>query len=282
MLLKKLSLLPCLNLSRKSSSLKMVKVSQTCSINQFVAIDYKATLCPYFKAGVCEKGKKCKYSHDMTIEQAKLSNIDIYADPRAKIGKVPDTIITCNHFIEAVEKDLYGFNWICPNKGDDCNYRHMLPQGYILQRDKKKEDEQEDDGEKLTFEEQIEEERKALPSAGLTPVTPESFAAWKERRAARRQEELEAKIKAEQAKGKKDIGQMKFMSGRALFSYNPELFKDDDEETKDTDENFEEIKEEAKAEDEFEESKDEEVKVDQDLFKDEGGNDEDVDFGDDQ
>jgi len=116
-------------------------------------IDYKATLCPYFKAGVCEKGKKCKYSHDMTIEQAKLSNIDIYADPRAKIGKVPDTIITCNHFIEAVEKDLYGFNWICPNKGDDCNYRHMLPQGYILQRDKKKEDEQEDDGEKLTFEE---------------------------------------------------------------------------------------------------------------------------------
>jgi hypothetical protein len=66
---------------------------------------------------------------------------------------VPDTIITCNHFIEAVEKDLYGFNWICPNKGDDCNYRHMLPQGYILQRDKKKEDEQEDDGEKLTFEE---------------------------------------------------------------------------------------------------------------------------------
>ena len=68
MLLKKLSLLPCLNLSRKSSSLKMVKVSQTCSINQFAAIDYKATLCPYFKAGVCEKGKKCKYSHDMTIE----------------------------------------------------------------------------------------------------------------------------------------------------------------------------------------------------------------------
>jgi hypothetical protein len=153
MLLKKLSLLPCLNLSRKSSSLKMVKVIAQMKPNQFVAIDYKATLCPYFKAGVCEKGKKCKYSHDMTIEQAKLSNIDIYADPRAKIGKVPDTIITCNHFIEAVEKDLYGFNWICPNKGDDCNYRHMLPQGYILQRDKKKEDEQEDDGEKLTFEE---------------------------------------------------------------------------------------------------------------------------------
>lgn len=41
-------------------------------------IDFKMTLCPYFKAGVCEKGKKCKYSHDMTIEQQKVSNIDVY------------------------------------------------------------------------------------------------------------------------------------------------------------------------------------------------------------
>jgi hypothetical protein len=31
------------------------------------AIDYKATLCPYFKAGVCEKGKRCKYSHDLSV-----------------------------------------------------------------------------------------------------------------------------------------------------------------------------------------------------------------------
>ena len=33
-----------------------------------VLVDTKKTLCAYFKAGVCEKGKKCKYSHDMTIE----------------------------------------------------------------------------------------------------------------------------------------------------------------------------------------------------------------------
>jgi hypothetical protein len=127
------------------------------------AVDYKATLCPYFKAGVCEKGKKCKYSHDMSVEQAKTANIDIYSDPRTKLGKVPDTIITCNHFLEAVEKDLYGFNWVCPNKGDDCGYRHMLPQGYVLNREKREsDDEQEEDG--LTFEEKIEEERRNLPS----------------------------------------------------------------------------------------------------------------------
>lgn len=37
---------------------------------------------------------------------------------------------------------------------------------------------------------------------------------------------MEAKIAAEEAKGKKDKGQMRFMSGKALFTYNPELFED--------------------------------------------------------
>ena len=36
--------------------------------------------------------------------------------------------------------------------------------------------------EALTLEEQIEAERAALPSEGLTPVTKESFEAWKQRR----------------------------------------------------------------------------------------------------
>lgn len=112
----------------------------------------------------------------------RTANIDIYSDPRAKLGKVPDTIITCNHFIEAVEKDLYGFNWICPNKGDDCGYRHMLPVGYVLNREKNESDD-EDGKEKLTLEEKIEQERHKLGSEGLTPVTAVTFAAWKERRA---------------------------------------------------------------------------------------------------
>jgi len=79
-------------------------------------VDYKMTLCPYFKAGVCEKGKRCKYSHDMSVSDMSTSNIDIYTDPRK--NKAPDTIITCKSFVEAVEKDLYGFNWVCPNMGD--------------------------------------------------------------------------------------------------------------------------------------------------------------------
>ena len=94
-------------------------------------------LCPMFKAGMCEKGKRCKNSHDMSKLQEKTSNIDIYNDPREKRGLVPDTILTCKHFIEAVENEMYGFNWLCPNNGEKCNYRHMLPQGYVLNKDKK-------------------------------------------------------------------------------------------------------------------------------------------------
>jgi hypothetical protein len=111
-------------------------------------------LCPYFKAGVCEKGKKCKYSHDLSVADMKESNIDIYTDPRVKIGKAPvDTIITCNDFVKAVEKDLYGFNWVCPTKGDDCPYMHRLPQGYVLIKDKKKKGEDDSDEEIIPLEE---------------------------------------------------------------------------------------------------------------------------------
>lgn len=95
------------------SLFKQVTQVQTTEDGQ---IDYKMTLCPYYKAGVCEKGKRCKYSHDMSVSAMATSNIDIYSDPRK--ANAPDTIITCLKFVTAVENDLYGFNWVCPNGGD--------------------------------------------------------------------------------------------------------------------------------------------------------------------
>ena len=50
----------------------------------------------------------------------------------------------------------------------------MLPPGYVLNRDKGAQ-ESDDDDEEMTLEEKIEEERAALPSDGLTPVTLETF-----------------------------------------------------------------------------------------------------------
>jgi len=94
---------------------------------------------------------------------------------------MPDTIITCKDFLEAVEKNLYGFNWTCPKGGDTCQYKHCLPVGYVL--DKKKGGDSDDEEDKRHLEEIIEEERSKLKYSECTPVTAETFAAWKERRA---------------------------------------------------------------------------------------------------
>ena len=113
----------------------------------------------------------------------------------------------------------------------------MLPPGYVLNRDKVAQG-AEDSEEELTLEEKIEEERAALPADGLTPVTYETFMKWKADKAERKQQELEQKMLAEEAKGKRDRSQMQFMSGRALFQFNPDLFVDDDAAAADIDENF--------------------------------------------
>lgn len=53
-------------------------------------------------------------------------------------------------------------------------------------------------GDQTTLEEKIELERAALPSEGLTPITKESFFAWKAKRAAQRQKEIEDKVKSQE------------------------------------------------------------------------------------
>ena len=106
--------------------------------------------------------------------------------------------------------------------------------GYILQKDKK-DKKPEDDEDVMTLEEKIEEERRALPSEGLIPVTFETFTQWKKDKAERKQKELEERIAQEQAKGKKgDSKNFGFMSGKALFTYDPTLFQDDDGAADDT------------------------------------------------
>lgn len=47
----------------------------------------------------------------------------------------------CKHFLEAVEGNKYGWFWECPG-GEKCHYRHALPPGYVLTKDRKKMEEQ--------------------------------------------------------------------------------------------------------------------------------------------
>ena len=136
------------------------------------------------------------------------------------------TDIICKFFLDAVEKSLYGWFWVCPNGGDQCKYRHSLPPGYVLKKSQPVVDE-DDEEEEITIEEQIEMERAALPAGG-TQVTEENFKAWLKRKADERREaeekEKQAIIDASSKKGQKGLG----LSGRDLFTYDPSLFVDDD------------------------------------------------------
>lgn len=121
-------------------------------------VDPKTVLCQFFKKGACEKGKKCKFSHDLNVNSAKKS---LYTDTRevdkeeeeekkkkddmadwdeeklrnvvmSKHGNPKTTTDkVCKFFIQAVEDGKYGWFWTCPNGGDKCMYKHSLPPGYV-------------------------------------------------------------------------------------------------------------------------------------------------------
>ena len=59
--------------------------------------------------------------------------------------------------MDAVEKSKYGWFWECPN-GEKCIYRHALPVGYVLKRDKKKDEKRTE----ISLVDLIETERAAL------------------------------------------------------------------------------------------------------------------------
>lgn len=117
-----------------------------------------------------------------------------------------------------MEKSKYGWFWECPN-GEKCIYRHALPPGYVLKRDKKKEEKQTE----ISLVDLIEKERAAL-GPNQTRVTLESFLAWKKRKI----QEKKAKLEADEERKKSDFskGKQFGISGREMFSFNPDLVDD--------------------------------------------------------
>jgi hypothetical protein len=120
-------------------------------------VDPKTILCQFFKKGNCEKGKKCKFSHDLNVER-KTEKRSLYTDNRDKEDDEEDvkkkdnmaewdeeklrnvvmskhgnpkttTDKVCKYFIQAIEDQKYGWFWVCPNGGDQCKYKHSLPPG---------------------------------------------------------------------------------------------------------------------------------------------------------
>ncbi|KAJ7605617.1 hypothetical protein DFH06DRAFT_256688 [Mycena polygramma] len=208
-------------------------------------VDPKTVLCVFFKAGHCEKGNKCKFSHDPNVDR-KVEKKNLYEDSREE--KLADTMdkwdeeklaqvvlskagnprtstdIVCKHFIQAIESQKFGWFWECPN-GDQCQYRHALPPGFVL-KSQRKAAEEAAKAKVISLEEFLEVERHKL-GPNLTPVTPESFAIWKKTRMDKKTAEQEAIRKAKEQHS--SAGKSTGMSGKDLFEYNPEWFEDDDE-----------------------------------------------------
>ncbi|MED6238222.1 hypothetical protein ATANTOWER_013187 [Ataeniobius toweri] len=228
-------------------------------------VDPKSVLCAFFKQGQCTKGDKCKFSHDLSMER-KCEKRSVYVDERdeelekdtmenwdeKKLEEVVNkkhgeaekkkakTQIVCKYFLEAIENNKYGWFWVCPAGGDVCMYRHALPPGFVLKKDKKKEEKEDE----ISLEELIENERAAL-GANVTRITLETFLAWKKRK---RQEKVD-KAREEMEKKKADFkaGKSLIVSGREVFEFRPELVDDDDDEADDT-----QYADETKEEDEEE------------------------------
>ncbi|KAK0532049.1 Translation machinery-associated protein 46 [Tilletia horrida] len=227
-------------------------------------VDPKTVVCEFWKHGRCDKSAaKCKYAHSHDAGR-KVEKKDLYTDTRDGDAKAPgaagpagpeaqkgtmegwdqaklDSVIlskhgnpktttdkVCKFFLQAVEESKYGWFWECPN-GEKCMYRHALPPGFVLKAQKKAREEAEKENE-ITLEDFLEVERHRL-GPNLTPVTPESFAAWKKNRLDRKaaQEEAERNKKAMQAAANKMAG----LSGREMFELNADFFEGEDEDAED-------------------------------------------------
>ncbi|CAF3608097.1 unnamed protein product [Rotaria sordida] len=211
--------------------------------------DPKSVLCMYFKQGSCTKGAKCKFSHDLAIER-KAEKRSLYDDTHDSGNKENETManwdvaqlaevverrhgednrkknatqIVCKYFLEAVENNTYGWFWSCQN-APNCQYRHALPPGFMLRRDRKLLEEQK---ETISLEDLIESERAALGNC-VTKVTLESFLAWKKRKIEEKKQQL---VKDEEKKRNDFVkhGRLLGLSGREMFTFNPDLIANDDE-----------------------------------------------------
>jgi len=209
-------------------------------------VDPKSILCEFFKAGMCQKGIKCKYSHDAAIT-LKSQKIDVYSDPRdldtidkwdteklaevvqkKSAGRMPPTDIVCKFFLDAIENGQYGWFWECEN-GPACHYRHALPPGFVLKPKVIDKSQLDMDQEDLpSVEEILEEERNKLNLNTCTPVTLDRFIKWKEEKKKQKEIEVEKKRKEAEKKGGFNAA-MQSLSGRDLFRYDPTLFIDDAE-----------------------------------------------------
>lgn len=121
--------------------------------------------------------------------------------------------------------------------GDNCHYKHALPKGFVLNKDRKKQRELEKRDE-ISLEEFLETERHKL-GKNLTPITKESFEQWKKDRVSRKEkEEQDARKKAEtNIKAGRTVG----LSGRQMFELDSRLYQQDSLDGDDADDDRDQV-----------------------------------------
>ena len=103
----------------------------------------------------------------------------------------------------------YGWFWECP-KGPNCKYRHILPEGFVLESEKKALKAAEKKNQ-ISLEDLIERERAAL-GPNQTKITLETFSVWKAKKKAEKKAAREKEIKEKTKKAK--AGQVKGLTGK--------------------------------------------------------------------
>ena len=162
-----------------------------------VGVDPKTVLCLNFQHGVCDKGDQCQFAHELKKEAA-AEKPEEASGPRK----------VCRFLLDAINGGEYTPNWKCPLP--KCSDVHKLV------------DLGKDSSVEVSLEEYIELQRQSLDDERGTPVTAETFKAWREKK--RREEELHAKRVAALSTG---------MKGVDLFKLQPEMFEDDNEAVED-------------------------------------------------
>jgi len=189
---------------------------------------------------LCKKGDKCKFSHDPDVER-KAAKRNIYeAEEEEEEDAMDDwdddklaevvakkhgaeklsnaTDIICKHFLDALENSKYGWFWECPDKAKQCKYKHALPKGYVLKKDKKKAERERDE---VSLEDLIEKERANLDTSKLTKVNLETFVAWKKKKF--REKKLEEEKLKDKKKTDMKSGKTGGLSGKDIFTFNPSV-----------------------------------------------------------
>jgi hypothetical protein len=157
-----------------------------------VGVDPKTIQCVNYLNKACPDGESCRFAHENVRK----------AETPGEEKEEPGSSQICQFLIDALNAGEYRPTWTCPYPR--CKNIHRL----VDIKDKS--------GIELSLEEYIELSRQSLP-IGATPVTEESFHAWRLR------------IKMEEELHLQKVQELAGCRGEDLFRTRRELFKDDEE-----------------------------------------------------